>query len=111
MKLTVHKTFAQICIVTLVSLIVGLTALDSIIASPEPKRVFVLNSFNRDYPWTENMLHGIDDTFSNSGKRAVVLASTHSFEWKSMTITFIRTLNIHRMDDVMFEMTCRQRTL
>jgi PAS domain S-box-containing protein len=67
MNLTVCKTFALICISTLVSLIVGLTALDSLAAEQEPKRVFVLNSFNREYIWTANMLHGIDDAFGSSG--------------------------------------------
>jgi len=33
----------------------------------QPKRVFVLNSFNRGYTWTDNMLRGIDDTFTKSG--------------------------------------------
>jgi PAS domain S-box-containing protein len=33
----------------------------------EVKRVFVLNSFNRGYTWTDNMLRGIDDAFAASG--------------------------------------------
>ncbi|MEI6702768.1 MAG: ABC transporter substrate binding protein, partial [Deltaproteobacteria bacterium] len=42
--------------------------LDSVAyAGQEPKRVFVLNSFNRGYSWTDNMLRGIDDVFGSSG--------------------------------------------
>ena len=33
----------------------------------EPKRVFVLNSFNPGYSWTDKMLQGISDTFEKSG--------------------------------------------
>jgi PAS domain-containing protein len=29
--------------------------------------VFILNSFNRGYTWTDNMLRGIDDAFDSSG--------------------------------------------
>jgi PAS domain S-box-containing protein len=36
-------------------------------AEQETKRVFVLNSFNRGYTWTDNMLRGIDDAFGSSG--------------------------------------------
>jgi len=39
----------------------------SALAAQEKKRVFVLNSFNRGYTWTDNMLRGIDDAFSSSG--------------------------------------------
>ena len=34
--------------------------------STQAKKVFVLNSFNRGYIWTDNMLRGIDDTFNHS---------------------------------------------
>ncbi len=36
-------------------------------AEPQPKRVFILNSFNRGYVWTDKMLRGIDDAFAASG--------------------------------------------
>jgi PAS domain S-box-containing protein len=36
-------------------------------AQATAKRVFILNSFNREYTWTQNMLRGIDDAFSRSG--------------------------------------------
>jgi two-component system cell cycle sensor histidine kinase/response regulator CckA len=41
--------------------------LDSLAYGEVPKRVFVLNSFNRGYTWTDNMLRGIDDVFGSSG--------------------------------------------
>ncbi len=41
--------------------------LDSLSYRQEPKHVFVLNSFNRGYTWTDNMLRGIDDVFGSSG--------------------------------------------
>ena len=67
MNSTVRNTVTRICAAALVSLMVGLTALDSLAAGPEPRRVFVLNSFNRGYTWTDNMLRGIDDAFAASG--------------------------------------------
>ncbi len=36
-------------------------------AEQDTKKVFVLNSFNRGYIWTDNMLRGIDDAFGKSG--------------------------------------------
>ena len=36
-------------------------------AEPATKRVFILNSFNRGYIWTDNMLRGIDNAFAGSG--------------------------------------------
>ena len=56
-------------IVLLITLIMGLTSFDSIAAGQETKRVFVLNSFNRGYTWTDNMLRGIDDAFAKSGSK------------------------------------------
>ncbi|MFH1147858.1 MAG: PAS domain S-box protein, partial [Pseudomonadota bacterium] len=67
MNLSVRNTFARIWIAALVSLLLGLTAIDSLAAGQEPKWVFILNSFNRGYTWTDNMLRGIDDAFDNSG--------------------------------------------
>jgi len=67
MKLIVRNTFARIWIAALVSLLLGLTVIDSLAAGQEPKRVFVVNSFNRGYTWTDNMLRGIDDAFGSSG--------------------------------------------
>jgi len=34
---------------------------------PKVKRVFILNSFNQGYIWTDRMLRGIDDTLAKSG--------------------------------------------
>ncbi|MEI6704708.1 MAG: ABC transporter substrate binding protein, partial [Deltaproteobacteria bacterium] len=67
MKLENRRYFLTIRIVLLVALIVGLTSFDSIAAGHETKHVFVLNSFNRGYTWTDNMLRGIDDAFAKSG--------------------------------------------
>ena len=67
MKPTVRSPFARICVAALISPMVGLTAFDSLAAGPEPRRVFVLNSFNRGYIWTDNMPRGIDDAFAASG--------------------------------------------
>ena len=50
----------------LVSVLVGLLTICSRAAGQEAKQVFVLNSFNRGYPWTDNMLRGIDDVFRSS---------------------------------------------
>lgn len=36
-------------------------------AEPATKRIFILNSFNRGYIWTDNMLRGIDNAFAGSG--------------------------------------------
>jgi PAS domain S-box-containing protein len=66
-KPTIHKTFSRICIATLISFLFGLTAIDSFAAEQKTKRVFILNSFNRGYTWTDNMLRGIDDAFVSSG--------------------------------------------
>ena len=49
------------------ALCVLLCASIAIAASQEAKHVFVLNSFNRGYTWTDNMLRGIDDAFAGSG--------------------------------------------
>jgi len=67
MNSPVRNPLARTCVAALVSLMVGLTAFDSLAAGPEPKRVFVLNSFNRGYTWTDNMLRGVDDAFAASG--------------------------------------------
>jgi two-component system, cell cycle sensor histidine kinase and response regulator CckA len=67
MKLTVRNTFARICIVALFSLSIGLSALDSLAAGQETKRVFVLNSYHRGYPFSDNAMRGIDDAFGKSG--------------------------------------------
>jgi PAS domain S-box-containing protein len=70
MKLTLRNTFARIWIAALVLLIVGLTALDSLVAGQETKRVFVLNSYHRGYPFSDNAMRGIDDAFGKSGIKA-----------------------------------------
>jgi two-component system cell cycle sensor histidine kinase/response regulator CckA len=44
----------------------GVASGGSFAAVQPVKRVFVLNSFNRGYVWTDNMLRGIDDTFAGS---------------------------------------------
>ncbi|MEI7988892.1 MAG: ABC transporter substrate binding protein [Chloroflexota bacterium] len=67
MKLVVRNTFVAVSILVLVFSILALTVLDSLAAGQETKRVFVLNSFNRGYSWTDNMLRGIDDSFVRSG--------------------------------------------
>lgn len=56
-------------VVMLIVLIAGLTSFDTIAAGQETKRVFVLNSFNHGYTWTDNMLRGIDDAFAKSASR------------------------------------------
>jgi PAS domain S-box-containing protein len=66
MKPSVRSAFALITVTSIVFLLLGLTPLTSI-AGQESKHVFVLNSFNHGYSWTDNMLRGIDDTFSRSG--------------------------------------------
>jgi|GEM_PF-770914 len=70
MKLTLRNAFAWIWIAALVLLIVGLTALDSLVAGQETKRVFVLNSYHRGYPFSDNAMRGIDDAFGKSGIKA-----------------------------------------
>jgi len=70
MKLIVRNTFARICMAALVLLIVGLTALDSLAVGQETKRVFVLNSYHRGYPFSDNAMLGIDDAFGKSGIKA-----------------------------------------
>ncbi|MFH1025762.1 MAG: hypothetical protein V1764_03700 [Nitrospirota bacterium] len=67
MNLTIRNTLVQICITALVSLIVGLTALDSLAAGQEPKRVFVLHSYHQGYPFSDNQMLGIIDVFDKSG--------------------------------------------
>ena len=67
MKLTLRTAFVPICIAVLIALLLGQTARVSLAAGQETKRVFVLNSFNRGYTWTDNMLRGIDEAFGASG--------------------------------------------
>jgi len=69
MKPTNFKALLLICIASLALLAVGLAPGAACAAQQETKRVFVLNSFNRGYTWTDNMLRGIDDAFGNSGIR------------------------------------------
>ena len=45
----------------------GNYAMPSLPAQRQTKHVFILNSFSRDYRWTNNMLQGIDDTLKLSG--------------------------------------------
>ena len=66
MKRSFRSTFVLITVTSLVLLLLGLTPLTSF-AGQEFKHVFVLNSFNRGYSWTDNMLQGIDDAFGSSG--------------------------------------------
>jgi PAS domain S-box-containing protein len=67
MKLTTRIALIPIFIVAFVWLLFGSTVSASPTAEQETKRVFILNSFNRGYTWTDNMLRGIDDTFGSSG--------------------------------------------
>lgn len=67
MKLTIRNALILIRIAALISLMVGWTSFENVAAEQETKRVFVLNSFNRGYTWTDNMLRGIDDAFTLSG--------------------------------------------
>jgi len=67
MKLTVHNAFVPICTSALVSLIVGLTALDSLAAGQESKRVFILHSYHPGYTFSDNEMSGINDAFNKSG--------------------------------------------
>ena len=67
MKLSIRKVIVLLLSAALVALLAGLASIQTIGAEQPIKRVFVLNSFNRGYVWTDNMLRGIDDAFSNSG--------------------------------------------
>jgi PAS domain S-box-containing protein len=67
MKLTFRKIFAMLCTAALFSVFFRLSTPDAFAADQETKRVFVLNSFDRGYTWTDNMMLGIDDAFSRSG--------------------------------------------
>ncbi len=64
MILSLRKILIALPFVAL--LLCGATSLPAIAAEKPAKRVFVLNSFNRGYVWTDNMLRGIDDTFAHS---------------------------------------------
>ncbi len=55
------------CSAALLALILGVSSFNITAAAQETKRVFVLDSFNRGYSWTDNMLRGVDDAFGNSG--------------------------------------------
>ena len=64
--MTLRSTFPAVHIAVLVSVLVGLSAICSRAVGQEEKQVFVLNSFNRGYPWSDNVLRGIDDVFRSS---------------------------------------------
>jgi PAS domain S-box-containing protein len=67
MKLTIRNALVLIRIMILISLMVGCLSFENVAAEQGTKRVFVLNSFNRGYTWTDNMLLGIEDAFTLSG--------------------------------------------
>jgi len=64
--MTLHKAFTLICIAALVLLTVGLTALESLAAGQETKRVFILHSYHKGYPFSDNEMRGIDNVFDKS---------------------------------------------
>lgn len=69
MTLAIRRALARVRLALLVSLIVGPGYAVSAAADQDTKRVFVLNSFNRGYTWTDNTLRGVDDAFGTSGLR------------------------------------------
>jgi len=62
-----HKICAFVSFLLVVS-IAAFWSCPSVIAveASTPKKVFVLNSFDRGYVWTDNMLQGIDEVFAKS---------------------------------------------
>jgi PAS domain S-box-containing protein len=64
MKNRLRNTISVTLFIALLGVMLSVTSLD---AGQESKRVFVLNSFNHGYTWTDNMQRGIDDTFGSSG--------------------------------------------
>ena len=66
MKLFHYYVFIPVNIFVIVMFFLGPCANNVQAADSDPKRVFILNSFNRGYTWTDNMMRGIDAAFHDT---------------------------------------------
>jgi PAS domain S-box-containing protein len=92
MKLTAGSKFSLICITAIAIFFVGLSASDSFAIGQEIKHVFVLNSYHRGYPFSDNEMRGIDDAFSKSGLAVEIYASYMDMKRIPTTRQYFRQL-------------------
>jgi two-component system, cell cycle sensor histidine kinase and response regulator CckA len=67
MKLEVRTALPLFIIAALVLLVAGLTAPYYLAAEQEAKRVFVLNSYHKGFPFSDSEMKGIDNVLAGSG--------------------------------------------